>query len=1457
MADDANKITLIVPVNVQAFLVSQEEYESKTQYFSGREIDFGKDKRPVPFSPYIDRALDKLEPEQRLKKGIHLHWALPDAFKKIHNGNTVSPVPNRWLVNRIWRTFDNKKFSELKRTSTVIISDALSGPFSNSGRVTVPTQQVGDLDYSDCGLSHTLKGWAKNPLINDDFESKAGAKFSYLANSKISFSAYYPNCSGIFGFHDQLGEPEFQDIDLQYVDFIYVVTGWYSKTDNDPVREIAQAHSEEVFAKALSDFEEKMAWKFKSIKKNEISENSLYSGSAHGIRWSVHRKNFTFEEYKPTSLPTASLEIGLGSTLNDTLAAYLQNKLISSQPIYQEILTSYLEGWTPTLYESLAEQREALPEIIDSKQFTSFTAEYSYIFSKKKISDQQSAEAKIDEKEEPLPDHINHDLHLLNRQAELVQFLDASLRQEKWQLFADAYRILVLDKQGDKRKEKAERIAEKKFDNVKEYESKLEEVRNVLTQMEAALKGKLPKQYELEPVMRPYWQPMDPAFLLAGDHLKKSSRYGTSEPYIDKSFLHCRFSDEIIDIVKLKGTDITTKVSKSIKDGDIDLLNGNLPFAKILQGLINEAALLDPSLLQDGLTGKYTGVNINFSTIEAILSGKPIEGANALDIDFSNKNKEKITYPSLVGLSEWGENPVEDKEKKSDKEAFKYNRWIPVFAVWNINFSPIFATTEDDTTNSDKKHISNYDGDFFNKKFTLKPYDRLAKIQYLKDLEENIKQSYAGIAFLEQNPIQDFIDKLQAIVDENASGNINENTNQKDLDILKKCLGYLNENKYFSLHAFDGFTDNCMMRRPEIVLKIDPTQQKIKIVGKIASEVQKDAMSTPVMDSFYNPVRTGFFRLSITLVDLFGQKKQASISEDHRHIAHSLTNDWLLGKKQKAGRVYLPPRIAQPARLAFGFVAAGDVDTSAMNDHISTNTICGWLMTNRVNHSLFIHNAEGVCLGGFFLNEERSKLIWQSAPGNLKTIDYTADQVMRLGGQHPVLEEFVRFLSEHASDSSRVSYFLDLMQAIDTVNASVIPSRALRGNSVALTLDRPLALAQASLSLDLLGLPHYNQSPAVLELDAEKYPLAETENDFTKINFPVILGDLNNPNDGLVGFFKHKAAGEKGHTYEWEHFYSIGAPEKNDTGIRRPQKDTLKLRPSVGVPHATTTEKGATFDGIKRAEREKVLLLLDPRASVHATTAYLPTEKIDIPLGMYGEAMKQLAVTFLVAPVLTGESGLRLPLPSEIDHQWSWIQQELQDKTKPTWRIQEDVATDVMTGPWDYTPQTALEGWLHENPTFLNFDISNEKGGTERLHTSTNGTPLANALTLYITNKQQQAVRIKMGEPAPRDGDLLGSCLYIYFGQAVLDADVEKIELKAQGWKFKCYGSAETGIYLALALASPAALILESEEKIKIEIANVFANPKRHQASLRFYWRNVENVPDGFDEVIVTIGKQV
>jgi hypothetical protein len=142
----------------------------------------------------------------------------------------------------------------------------------------------------------------------------------------------------------------------------------------------------------------------------------------------------------------------------------------------------------------------------------------------------------------------------------------------------------------------------------------------------------------------------------------------------------------------------------------------------------------------------------------------------------------------------------------------------------------------------------------------------------------------------------------------------------------------------------------------------------------------------------------------------------------------------------------------------------------------------------------------------------------------------------------------------------------------------------------------------------------------------------------------------------------------------------------------------LKLRANIDPPAARFADAAAQTAVLRDAAvppiRTAVTLLMDPRASVHATTGILPIKAIDLPSEIYSKALQSIEVAFFTHPVLRGSQGLALPVPDESGFIWRWTMGVKQGGAA---QPHDEDLLEIQIGDrahFSFTPQVAQDGWL-------------------------------------------------------------------------------------------------------------------------------------------------------------------
>jgi len=195
------------------------------------------------------------------------------------------------------------------------------------------------------------------------------------------------------------------------------------------------------------------------------------------------------------------------------------------------------------------------------------------------------------------------------------------------------------------------------------------------------------------------------------------------------------------------------------------------------------------------------------------------------------------------------------------------------------------------------------------------------------------------------------------------------------------------------------------------------------------------------------------------------------------------------------------------------------------------------------------------------------------------------------------------------------------------------------------------------------------------------------------VDFPVRLGDRNHLSDGLVAYLIDGPD-------PYDTLFAPAATATDGTGVRQPAPDTLLLKPRPrldppATPYAGPAEQIAALTGAaSRPVSTAVTMLIDPRASVHATTGILPIKRIDLPPETYARALRSIQVSFFTHPVLRGAQGLELPVPHEAGFSWRWTMGVKEGGVATP--HQEDLRPPSSgdRAHFSFSPQVAQDGWL-------------------------------------------------------------------------------------------------------------------------------------------------------------------
>ncbi|WP_460112228.1 hypothetical protein [Streptomyces platensis] len=1090
---------------------------------------------------------------------------------------------------------------------------------------------------------------------------------------------------------------------------------------------------------------------------DQALSGSIYAGVLQGIGWSPHT---AYIHGQQTRQPLQA-QAAIGNTATEALAAYFTAQYQPGLSLFETLLEALQSGLIESFTQPTAGGLTRLLERLHDQRLARTAG--GTVYSIVSADDSSSDPSELINVPAPLAADLDQ-LNVLRRHADQCAFHTDWYR---WQLFADWYRIFMAapDQQND-----AYAIAQQRYGDWEALAGKRDELATAASTQYTKV------SHQLGPNMRlrarpaePFVQPTDPAVLITGDAVSFPARYGGDGRFATDGYLQCRTASQLLTALTVGKTTLTADSLTGI------VAPTGLPTPGLLTALLREACLLSTTLLAN-LTGH---------------SATTLQGALERNLENQEQNTctPTGTPPSPVGVNWWTP-----------------DQWLPLFAYWSVDYLPLQPTKSGGTS-------VDYDTTVINANFRL-DQDAGGTLNYapsgdpgsitVDPASAEFPQQYTGSGNLTTTPAQHL---TQALTDHLAT--------HSDTT-LSAILSELTSGAGFVVTSLNGLTDALTMRQRGVQLGVRvPNGSDYQDLTQTVAPIIGDAPQAggPGFGSHFNPLRAGYLKLSLTLVDVFGRKRAVQIPQ--LTCAQSMTT--VSNGKNVPSVACLPPRIAQPSRLAFHWLATDGTGTEEMTGNPAVSPVCGWLMPSHLDDSLALYDQQGRQLGTLFLTHgDNAPVGWQPAPGNASTLGQ--DLATTMAYQNPQLRQVATALG---GPKATAANFTAMVQLIDTVGQTIEPGPLPTDSDLSLLVGRPVAIVAAALRLELQGAAH-------IDLGWDRVG-NDSDAGLTQVGFPVILGDLAKLHDGLIGFYKQATLGGD---YDLTTFYSQGADPAATSGIVRPAQDTLHLTPTPPLdPEGRQEPPDLT------PYTQRVLMLMDPRAHVHATTGILPTAALSLPPDQSQAAVSALDLSLFAAPVLRGAGGLAIPTPAASGYTISYVETSQDDQGHPDWAVTADITTPSGEAVWAYTPQEVREGWLRLNPILMEFTL-----------TDTTGRPTvkasrSNALTLTVTNHAQRSVTFQPGTPVSEGTAPAGSVFYLHFGTLVAQDAVPGITLSAPGWAFQSFSSVQYGAYWAA--APTVAVTLAPADRLEIAVSGLVPSSSISQAQVWADYYAIDGIDDG------------
>jgi hypothetical protein len=1231
---------ILIPVQLDALVLAKDHFVagpmadfSQLPYTNGsQDIHAETPNLSEEFlaTPFQDQSL-------YLKAGIHLHWSLPDALTNAQQtiqGSQFPAVPNRWFVLRSKNGKAEKQW--------IVESDYLYPENEDEliASVTIPyrpDRTKGQTQpYRYLGRAIPL---TNNALPNADPQAEYLQPLTAVGYGEPTFAAFYPNCYSVFGLHD--GDYTGSGLNTLQYDLI----GWYS----DPTQDFLQTfltnftHTYQLQygtlpdnTEILSALENSAQWTFTQDSKQPFPDAVLCYG----------RVTFTLDQAPGLTSQNEDLTIAVGATGTEALSAYLARKIDSSRAA---IIEDQLEALyiMPQLEKG---QLDIGPAFSAARHARAFTASAGGSIWNIQTDNTTNGSQDANAQPVPLPENMTHLLNKLNLSQQAFDHSSQEIEAQRVQLFADWYKYMLCVYRPEDSRDA--------FPDIDEVRFSIEHMDIIPLQQQLAEVGTLELQFDGNGSLAGAQAPGQA--ITQGAHLAQAitellqviasfnqanAAQGITITYVLKQLPGPRYwqPNEPAVLVVGKSVEATTRHGQ----------DGRLRADGLLEALL--------------LTGNTTIPNListQFSALRTLMDGLSKSGIEQ------------------IGINTWTQQP-----------------WNPIMLEWETEVFPLNDQGNLDpsrggyTSDFITGNAQLYNGDaYFN---TLKGQlddpattSPLAVEQTDLALQDgqgaitrgaNIYNGYSILAphastllqnqlesYLQKNLLPLYYDGLKIPVEQQTASYFDDhhidiikwylstyafNANDDALYTLAQAYNTLLDEDFHCLsQSLGGFNSALLMRKQTFQLPIaDPLgfDDYQAFTQKVNDLVMNSNRSAPQPLNDFNPIRNGTMRLQrLRLLDTFGQSGDLDRAEVI--TTQQMTTD---------GNPYLitlPLRLMQPARLNFRWLSAAS-DDQELNDHPASSPVCGWILPNDLDSSLMIYDGSGSALG-----QIDQQVMWLPAPGSQQSI--TPENIA-----NAALKNLVTYILSQGKD-----FFDNFFSVISTALEQIEPETFAQHQDLAILMGRPIALVRASLNLELQGLPALHQGWETFL--AEMQQTTRDDDNFTGVQFPLRIGEHQQLNDGVLGFWSEAA-------------------DKSLTG------QAFHSAYSEGISDGHISSSITLFQALED-QPMTLSMLVDPRGTVHATSGIVPIKEISIPPDQFAAALQAIEITFLTAPILTGQGTIQLPLPAEAGYTWSWLQKE-----QSTWSripsvpvIQQQSFQATFNGLlWNTLLDTTI-GWLTSTP---------------------------------------------------------------------------------------------------------------------------------------------------------------
>lgn len=995
-------------------------------------------------------------------------------------------------------------------------------------------------------------------------------KLTAIGYGEPTFAAFYPNCHSVFGFYDS-------DYDAGNVphDLRYDIVGWYSEESNDEFHNALKNIGSKTWQNVI---QENFAW--------TVNNDSISSSSPSPQRMVCYAQ-ITFNNPLGNTNPnnprliSADTGVSIGNSSTEALAAHLSSQVsgIPEKFASAQKLENLLEAiqFADSLEQQNLDIGPKLKEKRHSNTFQPISNGTLWTIRRKDDNSSSGANADIAQKREEvnLSKELALELDKLNQLQSDYDRTQQEIDDLRTQIFTDWYKYMLCVYPTEIGSDNYPDIDEVKYFIEKQDIIPLKALIRKSESLQRQRNGvKNDITNSLNTINENFTRKTAPAQLELQE-IAQPRYYVPNEP-----------------IVLFTGNAATP----SNRHGQDGRLNS--------QGFLEcQIANLNK---QDSFNSK-DDINIVRNQIVSILA--------------------KQSSSNSIAINDWQHQP-----------------WNPIILQWEVEFFPTR-----DGNNLDSQSL-NYQTNFIERNYALGDRKIELEAQSNRLSIQKSLSTYSGTTilssatkpilseriflYLEKHLLSDYYRHRNISEDSQNEKHVRDNINniltycennishtdtKARLQTLALVYKHLLEHQNSNLsQSLGGFNDALLMHKLTLQTPIaDPIgfePYRTFTETKVSNAVGQNRIRAPKPLSGFHPIRAGALKLlRLRLIDNFGVFHDVNIN--------NVTTTHELRFGDNPNWVGMSPRLSQPARINFRWLNA-EKNIQETNTHPDTTPICGWLLPNNLEDSLAVYDSSGRALGSLYAlpDPQNSDLAqWRPTPG--QELGLT---IANLPNSH--LRKTITYIQEQGA-----GFVANFLTTIDTALKGIDPENYSQHINQSVLMGRPVAIVRANIDLQLLGLPAINEGWNVFRQDLHR-SYRETSR-FTKVKFPIRIGEYHQLNDGLVGYWLEGS--------EFQIKGSFYASQSNSQAYR-----------NIVTHHSKPITVNRSIDD----PPQYLTMLVDPRGIVHATSGILPTKAISIPSDHYRDALSKIELTFFSAPILGDVNQIDLTLPQEAGYLWSWLE---------------------------------------------------------------------------------------------------------------------------------------------------------------------------------------------------------